>query len=236
MPIPSGSAPPLARSLVGGIAGLAAFAALSALVHWRALAGVDQATTRAKQLVAGPFLDAIGAAAGVAVAAELSVVYGLVAAGLLWRRGRGRWSLAPLAFVLAVPIEFAMKLLIDQPPPGVEFYRSVHYPFLAVTTVGSYPSGHAMRTGFFLVFGWLAMGAGRGWPIAARVALLAIAVAFGLSRVYLGYHWLSDVVGGMVLGGSVALLARPATVAGSPPRWPPPGRPGLAAAPARRPR
>lgn len=88
----------------------------------------------------------------------------------------------------------------------------------------SMPSGHAIiSVAFFgmlayLVWAWMdGRGAtrlgGRGGPgswIAEAVATLigaAFAVLIGLSRVYLGVHWFSDVVAGWCLGGAVLIVA-----------------------------
>ncbi|MBK5277146.1 MAG: phosphatase PAP2 family protein [Desulfuromonadales bacterium] len=67
----------------------------------------------------------------------------------------------------------------------------------------SFPSGHAM--GSFITFGALAYIVLRQpWPWGAKSAGLAIAVTIvvlvGLSRVYLGVHWASDIAGGWSAG------------------------------------
>jgi len=82
----------------------------------------------------------------------------------------------------------------------------------------SFPSGHTMNALVFYVA--LALIA---WSIAGRrVGLLALALAalvafgVGVSRIYLGYHYLTDVVGGILAGlawllvAGTALRARPA--------------------------
>jgi membrane-associated phospholipid phosphatase len=79
-------------------------------------------------------------------------------------------------------------------------------PDLAVTQVSGlgFPSGHAMAAAAFsLALALLA------WPTRWRRPALAAAVAWtllmGWSRVYLGVHWPSDVVGGWAAGVAVAL-------------------------------
>jgi undecaprenyl-diphosphatase len=67
----------------------------------------------------------------------------------------------------------------------------------------SFPSGHAM--GSFITFGTLAyLVLRQPWPWAAKSAGLAVAMTMvllvGLSRVYLGVHWASDIVGGWSAG------------------------------------
>jgi undecaprenyl-diphosphatase len=66
----------------------------------------------------------------------------------------------------------------------------------------SFPSGHSMLAP--LVFGLGAWIWSRSWPLRARVALLGASAALALllagSRVYLGMHWPTDALGGLLLG------------------------------------
>lgn len=89
----------------------------------------------------------------------------------------------------------------------------------------SMPSGHALISVVFLgllayvLLRWLEArrtGTGKREPgtawklgLRAAVGLLAtvLAIAVGLSRVYLGVHWMSDVIAGWCLGGAVLLVA-----------------------------
>ena len=68
----------------------------------------------------------------------------------------------------------------------------------------SFPSGHALGSFcFFGVLAWLMASnvdtSGRKWMIYLSAALLILAI--GLSRIYLGVHYPSDVVAGYVVGG-----------------------------------
>lgn len=136
---------------------------------------------------------------------------GAVGAFLLWRR----WAAAALvaSTVTGDLMAAAVKLLVARPRPSADlldvFRRESGY---------SFPSGHVVHyVVFFGVLGYLAWGVLRATPrgrpllrvfAAAGAALCAALVGLiGASRVYLGAHWPTDVVGGYLLGGAwLALL------------------------------
>ncbi len=80
----------------------------------------------------------------------------------------------------------------------------------------SFPSGHAMMSTLglgMLVYVLIVTGAIRGWVRAAVIAVASLCVlAIGLSRIYLGVHYPSDVLGGYTAGS--AWLAVCVSVAG----------------------
>lgn len=67
---------------------------------------------------------------------------------------------------------------------------------------GAYPSGHVANAATLAVL--IALVLGRWW---IAVAGAAYVVLMALSRTYLGAHWVTDTVGGALLGASVALAA-----------------------------
>jgi len=87
-------------------------------------------------------------------------------------------------------------------------------PHLVQVTNASFPSGHAMISS--AVYLTLALMLAESMPRdgwrgrAARVAVVAffsaLAVLIGMSRVYLGVHWPSDVLAGWCFGTAWALL------------------------------
>src|SRR5581483_875415 len=102
----------------------------------------------------------------------------------------------PCLFGLALLVEHVCKAKLVHPEPGA--YTSV-YPYAFHY---SYPSGHTLAAFFFAVGAGFLFRQRWVWSIG-----LALAVAVGASRLYTGDHWLSDVVGGGLLGwGAAAAL------------------------------
>lgn len=101
-----------------------------------------------------------------------------------------------VAAVLARPLlEWVLKAAVDRPRPALER--------LVDGTGPSFPSGHVMAAIAFwgLVPPVVALlTRSRRWWWASVVTSGVIVVAVAASRMYLGVHWLSDVVGAMVLG------------------------------------
>jgi undecaprenyl-diphosphatase len=127
-----------------------------------------------------------------------------VALGLAARRS-ARWTAVWLtaACALALLLQHGLKAAVDRPrpvwPDPVDSARQA-----------AFPSGHAMTAtvvcGLLL---WLLHrhGAGRA-PRSAALALAAVSVlGVGVTRVWLGVHWPSDVLGGWLLGGTVVAVA-----------------------------
>jgi membrane-associated phospholipid phosphatase len=103
---------------------------------------------------------------------------------------------AILASLVLVKItHLGVQALVDRPRPESVF---VNPPF------SSFPSGHIMTTVFFIGgLSWLIFR--RTPPGVMRYLLVVDAVLIilfsGWSRIYLGAHWLSDVLGGILLAG-----------------------------------
>jgi undecaprenyl-diphosphatase len=128
----------------------------------------------------------------------LALVSAVVAVALLARR---RWS-AATAWLVAVLGGEALNLLLKDlfARPRPRFERP-----LVVETSHSFPSGQAMES--LVVYGMLAYfavlilrGSGKHAILVVGTAVLVVSIGFG--RVYLGAHYLSDVVGGFAAGGA----------------------------------
>ncbi|HEV3145783.1 MAG TPA: phosphatase PAP2 family protein [Gemmataceae bacterium] len=117
---------------------------------------------------------------------------------------RRHWRLAFVWFTAIFGGYFlveALKAVVDRPRP---FFPD---PFV-FTSTGSFPSGHA--SGAVLVFGLQAYLVARFWPKWRYVSFAccgAIILTMGFSRLYLGAHWFSDVLGGFLLALAWDLMA-----------------------------
>lgn len=126
---------------------------------------------------------------------------------------RFKW-LHLVGWLMIIPASLAEvfgKLVLFHPAPPNFMHRSIftiHLPFY-VHTDYSYPSGHMTRTLFIVtIFICLAYQSKNLFNKFALVCpLLSLAFLMGLTRVYLGEHWLSDVLGGSILGIGMGLLA-----------------------------
>lgn len=128
---------------------------------------------------------------------------------------RMRW-LAVLGWLIIVPASLAEvfgKLMVFHPGPPVFFHRSIlptGLPSFYVHTNFSYPSGHMTRTIFIItVFAILLFFSSKNhsFRILMLVSLVALVFMMGMTRVYLGEHWLSDVIGGALLGAAAGFFA-----------------------------
>lgn len=99
-------------------------------------------------------------------------------------------------------LSFSLKTGFDRPRPDLVPHGSYFY-----TT--SFPSSHAMMSAVsFLTLGSVLARSRRQRRLKAYLILLALAItlAVGVSRVYLGVHWPTDVLAGWAGGASWALM------------------------------
>lgn len=120
------------------------------------------------------------------------------------------WSL--VLFGVIVMFEFIGKFLLYHPNPPHNFFRyelPFNLPTDYVRTNYSFPSGHEARTLFVVVLGMFFGNKfikNKTRRLAALALLVIFAAVMAVSRIYLGAHWTSDVIGGIFLGASMALF------------------------------
>jgi membrane-associated phospholipid phosphatase len=194
------------------VATLAAFAVLSAAAGAGLLQDADARLLRLAQARSSTDLDTIGSALSVPGRAELSAL--ALAALALWLRAKGRVRLGRrliVALVATTVIEIVVKFLVPQAPVPGDAGRVPDPSLVDFDTPYPYPSGHMLRA-------VLLLGAVYAlWPNSiARVAVVLALAGAAWARVYLGTHWPSDVVGGVLLGLAGLLWAFGAGRSGKP--------------------
>lgn len=106
------------------------------------------------------------------------------------------------ATIGGLALNLLLKLHYHRPRPHI-------FPWATNVVSSSFPSGHAMNA--VIVYGtiaYLAARLSRRWSLRVATQLLAVVVIVGIctSRVYLGVHYPSDVLGGAIVGGAWAVF------------------------------
>lgn len=123
-------------------------------------------------------------------------ILALVLPALLWRHRRADALWLALMMAGGTALNLILKQIFAAPRPDL-------LPHLDIVHSYSFPSGHA--AGNMMMFGALAMLAGRvsaNWAACVMIALI------GISRVWLGVHWPSDVTAGWIEGLGWLALCR----------------------------
>lgn len=127
----------------------------------------------------------------------------LVTAGYLLISGKRHAAMLLVASILgAVLLSFAIKAGIERPRPDL-------FPHGTPVYTASFPSGHATgAAATYMTLGALLARFQRARRL--KIYFMAVAVLLtlmiGVSRLYLGVHWPTDVLAGWTLGSCWALL------------------------------
>lgn len=158
--------------------------------------GVDHSAARWAGSNAGAL--ATGVLETITLLGSTPVVVAVAVGGAVYGVARWRSPAIPLFFMVVVLGQFltsnGVKYAVDRARPDL-------HPLVGFSGP-SFPSGHS--TAAAATYAALALVMARGRSPRVRAALtgtaVGVAVAVASSRVFLGVHWLSDVVAGLLLG------------------------------------
>ena len=210
------------RLLITAGAFLAAYVAIALLVDAGAFRWLDLRMTHYLQGRGSTGQDiALGIFSYLGSIEVTLVIAVLLGVGLF--RGLRLLAVLPVAFILlGSALEILGKQLIVSPAPGSALQRFPEFLPSLGHQIGrwSFPSGHLVRA--TLTYGLVLYLAER-WELfgrdSSRLSPVLVLVIFfvGYGVVYLGWHWLSDAIGGLLLGlallfALIAYLERKRTV------------------------
>jgi undecaprenyl-diphosphatase len=192
-------------TVLAGFVGLAA----SLFVFGSIADGVRQGEVFALDKWANPFLHGLGSVQIDALMNTLTTIgsslvivplFIAAVAFLVWQRRYGAAVFLGLATGGALALETTMKIIFERPRPRLAWAR--------VLPDYSFPSGHTMNSVVFYVaiavVVWSILG--RRIGLVAFTVAIVLALGVGVSRIYLGYHYLTDVVGGLMAGTAWLLV------------------------------
>lgn len=134
--------------------------------------------------------------------------------GYLWMRRQHRAGLVLLAGVLgAATLSPLLKEAFDRPRPEL-------VPHMTEVYSTSFPSGHAMMSAAtYLVLGMMLARVHRARRVRAYIVTVCalVAILVGVSRVYVGVHWPTDVLAGWSIGALWAIVVW--TIGAGPRGW-----------------
>ncbi|MBO6184543.1 MAG: phosphatase PAP2 family protein [Chryseobacterium sp.] len=129
------------------------------------------------------------------VAAVMVVVFSLV----FWIFKYTKEAIFVLSCLLSGGVSYALKMLVDRPRPTTDFVRIVEE-----THYQSFPSGHVLfYTAFFGSLIVIAISSSilkLSWKLMISSICAAMIILGAVSRIYLGAHWFTDVIGGFIVG------------------------------------
>ena len=196
-----------------------------AAVEGNGLAGFDPSVTRSFIERRTPQLST--AAQALTFIGNVPVLTALtITAAALLSTLTQRWKPAVIlsvGMIGAATLTYSLKVLIGRHRPDAEqVLGTVNHGF-------SFPSGHALSSAvFFLLLAgmlWYSRAA-RSIKIAGTTVAIGLSIGIGLSRIYLGYHWATDVLAGWtmaltwlsVLATTIHLIEAHRAQVASPPR------------------
>ena len=125
-----------------------------------------------------------------------SLVYVVVLLIAFWAFNKREAIVLSLILIVSIMTEYYLKSIIaNERPPASNWHPSADPPNYST------PSGHALNS--TTLYGWLTVRIKKWWMVLIAVVLAGL---IGISRVYIGVHYLGDVLFGWGLGIVIVLL------------------------------
>ena len=178
------------------------FTLLAVYVHFNPVLPVDIAITREFQENQTPFIKwtmiAVSWLGGQGIIFSLLIGLTALAFWLVHLRLEALFIVG-LSSVSSV-LNALLKLLVSRPRPTAQLVEILQY-----ATGQSFPSGHVMSYvafwGLLFSLGLILFNRKRWWNYILLIVPAFFVIMVGPSRIYLGDHWASDVLGGYLFGG-----------------------------------
>ncbi len=184
---------------------IGAFSILTFLVKTIPSFAIDLEITRAIQVINFPgFAWLMVVTSWPGFGPQVIIITGIIALIIYFLGLHWEGVMALVAALLSTAVNILVKEMVQRPRPGATLVNVID-----VLNSYSFPSGHVM---YYLVFlGFIAFLAFSLMKPSIKRSLLLTPtvipiVLIGISRIYLGEHWASDVLGAYLLG-SVTLVA-----------------------------
>jgi membrane-associated phospholipid phosphatase len=186
---------------------LALFGLLTWFVHVHPILPLDIAITRLIQQNQAPWLRITMLAISYPGSSPLLPVLVILTAVVFWAMGvRLEAVFVAGLSTVSLLLNLLIKVQVGRPRPTGHL---VH--IIQMAKDYSFPSGHVMAYiaywGLLFAFGIILFEGRHWWRTALLVTSAAFVVLIGLSRIYLGDHWASDVLGAYLIGGVLLGLA-----------------------------
>jgi undecaprenyl-diphosphatase len=185
---------PRRQLLVALLMLLAALAVAAAVRNGQMLLTWDEPIQRSVEANRTPLLDQVFRAVSFMGSTVVVLTLGAAGTALAWHRCRAVALTVAVATISRPLVEFSLKTSVDRTRPDFEQ--------LVAGTGPSFPSGHVMAAAAL-------------WGLAPAVVMLytqrralwmaamalagALIIGISASRIYLGVHWFSDVVAGLIV-------------------------------------
>jgi undecaprenyl-diphosphatase len=180
---------------VGLIASLVVLGTIAEGVRAQEVFALDTWATPFLHGIASPGLDALmGVLTDIGSSLVITPIFVVLVAWLIWKHRYGAALFLGVATGGSLVLNGTMKVFFQRPRQQLDWAQ--------VLPDYSFPSGHTMNAVVFYIalalLAWSVLG--RRVGLVALVCAVALAIGVGVSRIYLGYHYLTDVVGGLLAG------------------------------------